>query len=57
MRLKVISAIVLGLGLAACTPAPPGQPVSGITSSNGGGQRSLHDIPNVGITTVTPSTY
>ena len=28
----------------------PGQPQSGVTSSNGGGQRALGDIPNVGVT-------
>ena len=45
-------AALLCLGAAACAEkgAPP-PPVldSGITSSNGGGQRALGNLPNVGV--------
>ena len=70
MNLKVIGAAVLCcVGLAACQSQPdpgsnsltgPARLDSGITSSNGGGQRALGDTPNVGLnsqgaTSVTPN--
>jgi hypothetical protein len=51
---KIGAAAVLCLGLAACAGAnnPAPMPMDrSITSSNGGGQRALGNIPSVGITT------
>ena len=38
--------------LAGCSGSQPiaTAPASGVTASNGGGQRALGDIPNVGVT-------
>ena len=57
MHLTLTSmAVACGIGLAACSPSPgtsdavttsPQGAPSGVTSSNGGGQRQLGDIPNV----------
>lgn len=69
MTLKLVSAAALGaLALAGCTNPPqdsaissgPTQAPSGITSSNGGGQRQLGNLPSVGVmqggqTVVTPA--
>ena len=51
-------AILLAAFLAACANARPDPVVSpqldsGITSSNGGGTRTLGNQPNVGVTTRT----
>lgn len=64
MKISLIAVAAIGcLGLSACGDNPPQQnpalnsitgPArldSGITSSNGGGQRALGDAPNVGIGT------
>ena len=58
MSSKLASVVVLcGVVLAACTQGPeptaavsnsPQGAPSGITADNGGGQRQLGDIPNVG---------
>ncbi len=52
-------ALMACVGLSACASTGAGsansngptQPPSGITSSNGGGQRALGNIPSVGTTT------
>ena len=60
MTFKIMAALVVSCaGLAACASTGPGsananspaQAPSGVTSSNGGGQRQLGNIPSVGITT------
>ena len=59
MSFKIAAALLACAGLAACGGTGPGtanangptQAPSGITASNGGGQRQLGNIPSVGITT------
>lgn len=63
MNLKIVAiAAVSCLGLAACGNMTPGdtatsmgatQAPSGITSSNGGGQRALGNVPGVGVNSGT----
>ncbi len=55
MTIRLLGIAVLACaGLSACAsvdsrPATPAS--SGVTSSNGGGQRALGDIPSVGVNT------
>ena len=62
MTMKIAGALLLScIGLAACASTGPGtansngptQAPSGITSSNGGGQRALGNIPNIGTNSAT----
>ena len=54
-----IAIAIVGLSLSGCgntgpgtaTSSGPTQAPSGITSSNGGGQRAIGNLPSVGITT------
>ncbi len=52
---KRFTTLALMLAVAACSntmAGPPAQLDTGITSSNGGGQRALGNIPNVGVTSM-----
>ena len=61
MRAQLLTAAAIGcLSLAACSDSNPGPASntlvsprldSGVTSSNGGGQRTLGDQPGIGIGT------
>ncbi len=49
-RLLVLAPFVVLAGCNA-SPPPPGATLdSGVTSSNGGGQRALGNLPDVGVT-------
>ena len=53
-----LPAIAVLIGLAGCASTGPGTATStatpapsGITAANGGGQRALGNLPNIGVTT------
>ena len=65
MSIKIAGAVLFScIGLAACASTGPGtansngpgQAPSGITSSNGGGQRQLGNIPSIGSNSATGTT-